>query len=157
MILLRVFIRTIANNKLVLPAQMKVTIKRKLNFNSAHRLFNPDWDEAKNLEVFGKCSYPNYHGHNYTLIVSLKGEIDKETGYVYDLGKLDKLVQREICDKFDHKNLNLDVEEFKSLNPTAENIAVIIWNKLNNFFEPQFELGVTLFETEKNSVEINGY
>ena len=108
----------------------KVTVHRKAHFNAAHRLFHPDWSDEKNFEVFGKCSNPNYHGHNYELIVSLTGEIDKQTGYVYDLGKLKDLIKVEVEDVLDHKNLNIEVEEFKNVNPTVENISVVIYNKL---------------------------
>lgn len=135
---------------------MQVTVCRKEHFNAAHRLFNPDWDEARNQEVFGKCNNPNYHGHNYELIVRLTGTIDPETGYVYDLKRLSDLIKREILDTFDHRNLNLDTEEFRHLNPTAENIAVVIWQKLRAHVEPQFLLSVTLYETERNFVEYHG-
>ncbi|CAL2085414.1 6-pyruvoyl trahydropterin synthase family protein [Tenacibaculum sp. 190524A02b] len=134
----------------------KVTVHRKAHFNAAHRLFNPNWSEEKNLEVFGKCSNPNYHGHNYELIVSLTGEIDKETGYVYDLGKLKELIKEEIEEAFDHKNLNVEVAEFKNLNPSAENIAVVIYNKLRVKIEKQFDLKVTLYETPRNYVSYSG-
>ncbi|MGB3774010.1 MAG: 6-carboxytetrahydropterin synthase [Leeuwenhoekiella sp.] len=135
---------------------MKVTVKRKAHFNAAHRLFRKEWDTAKNLEVFGKCSYPNYHGHNYELIVGVTGEIDKETGFVIDLKVLKDLIEEEIEDAFDHKNLNLDVPEFKDLNPTAENIAVVIYNKLKPRLNTSFELEVILYETPRNYVIYKG-
>lgn len=135
---------------------MKVTVCRKEHFNAAHRLHNPAWTEEENTTVFGLCNNPNYHGHNYELTVKLKGSVDPETGYVYDMKKLSTLVKEEVINRFDHKNLNLDVEEFKSLNPTAENIAVVIWNKLREKISPDYELAITLYETERNFVEYNG-
>ena len=105
---------------------MKVTVSRKAHFNAAHKLYRPDWTDEKNDEVFGKCANKNFHGHNYELIVSLTGEIDQETGYVYDLGKLKGIIKSEVKDYLDHKNLNLDIDDFKNLNPSAENIAVLI-------------------------------
>lgn len=135
---------------------MKVTVSRRAHFNAAHRLFNPAWSDEKNAEVFGKCSYPNYHGHNYKLIVSIHGEINPETGYVYDLGKLKSIIENEIEERFDHKNLNLDTVEFRNLNPTAENIAVVIWNLLRPKIESSYLLKVELFETDRNSVEYSG-
>jgi len=109
---------------------MKVAVFRKEHFNAAHRLFNPAWTDEKNDAVFGKCNNPNYHGHNYELIVQLKGEVNPETGYVYDMKVLSDLIKEQVLSKFDHKNLNLDTEEFKSLIPSAENIAVVIWKIL---------------------------
>ena len=135
---------------------MQVTVCRKEHFNAAHRLFNPAWDEARNQQVFDKCNNPNYHGHNYDLVVRLTGAIDPETGYVYDLKRLSDLIKREILDIFDHRNLNLDTEEFRHLNPTAENIAVVIWQKLRAHIEPHLLLSVTLYETERNFVEFHG-
>ena len=135
---------------------MQVTVCRKEHFNAAHRLFNPAWDEARNQQVFDKCNNPNYHGHNYELIVRLTGAIDPETGYVYDLKRLSDLIKREILDTFDHRNLNLDTEEFRHLNPTAENIAVVIWQKLRAHVESHLLLSVTLYETERNFVEYHG-
>lgn len=134
----------------------RVTAYRKAHFNAAHRLFRSDWSDEKNLEVFGKCSNPNYHGHNYELIVAVTGEIDAETGYVYDLGKLKRLIRSEIEDAFDHKNLNVEVEEFKTLNPTAENICVVTYNKLRNFIPESLELEITLYETPRNFVRYSG-
>ncbi|MHA6249712.1 6-pyruvoyl trahydropterin synthase family protein [Pontibacter sp. CAU 1760] len=135
---------------------MKVNICRKEHFNAAHRLHNPAWTAEKNSAVFGLCNNPNFHGHNYALYVKLNGTVDPETGYVYDLKKLSDLIKEEILNKFDHKNLNLDTEEFKSLNPTAENIAVVIWNRLRDKISPEYELAVTLYETERNFVEYYG-
>ena len=134
----------------------KITVHRKAHFNAAHRLFNPNWSDEKNFEVFGKCSNPNYHGHNYELIVSLTGEIDKETGYVYDLGKLKDLIKIKVEDVLDHKNLNLEVEEFKNVNPTAENISVVIYNKLRVSIPEHLDLEVTLYETPRNYVTYRG-
>jgi 6-pyruvoyltetrahydropterin/6-carboxytetrahydropterin synthase len=131
----------------------KTSIYRKEHFNAAHRLYNPEWDDTKNLEVFGKCSYPNYHGHNYELIIKLTGYPDKKTGYVYDLKKLSDMIKAHVVHKFDHKNLNLDTEEFKDRNPTAENIARVIYDSLRRRIEDEFELKVRLYETERNFVE----
>ena len=135
---------------------MKVTVSRKAHFNAAHKLFRPDWSDAKNKEVFGKCANENYHGHNYELIVSLTGEISKETGYVYDLGKLKNIIKKEVEDYLDHKNLNLDIDDFKSSNPSAENIAVLIYNRLIPHFDDNYKLKITLYETPRNFVEYSG-
>ena len=135
---------------------MRVKVSRKAHFNAAHRLHNPDWDDATNKKVFGKCNNPNYHGHNYDLIVSVNGSIDPATGYVIDMKSLKDLIKQEIEDAFDHKNLNLDVAEFSTLNPTAENIAVVIWNKLRPHIVPENELEVILFETPRNFVTYTG-
>lgn len=135
---------------------MPVTVCRKEHFNAAHRLYNPGWEDQRNNEVFGKCNNPHYHGHNYELIVRLTGDIDPDTGYVYDMKRLSDLIKREILDTFDHRNLNLDTEEFRHLNPTAENIAVVIWNRLRPHLAPQLALSVTLYETERNFVEYHG-
>lgn len=135
---------------------MKVTVSRKAQFNAAHRLFNPSWSDEKNDAVFGKCNNPNYHGHNYALTVSVRGEIDPETGYVIDLKDLKTLIHEHVEKPFDHRNLNLDTEEFKNLNPTAENIAVVIWNKLRPHLKDELELKVVLHETERNFVEYEG-
>jgi 6-pyruvoyltetrahydropterin/6-carboxytetrahydropterin synthase len=134
----------------------KVTVNRKAHFNAAHRLYRKDWSDAKNFEVFNKCSNPNFHGHNYELIVSLTGEINKETGYVFDLGILKDLIQSEIEESFDHKNLNIEVEEFKELNPTAENISVVIYNKLRKHLPTHLDLKITLYETPRNFVSYSG-
>lgn len=135
---------------------MKVSVIRKAHFNAAHRLHNPDWSDEKNQEVFGVCNNPHYHGHNYNLEVMVKGEIDPETGYVIDTKKLAALIRSEIEDKFDHRNLNLDTVEFKDLNPTAEHIAIVIWEKLRAKIDDRYELGIRLFETDRNYVEYNG-
>lgn len=135
---------------------MRVKVNRKAHFNAAHRLFREEWDDARNERVFGKCSNPNYHGHNYELVVSVTGEIDAETGFVMDLKLLKDLIWQEIEVPFDHKNLNLEVEEFKTLNPTAENIAVVIYNRLKKNLKPQLELEVTLYETPRNFVSYSG-
>lgn len=132
---------------------MKVAVIRKENFNAAHRLHNPVWSEEKNQEVFGKCNNPNFHGHNYDLYVKLVGKPDPETGYVFDMKVLSDLIREKIIRKFDHKNLNQDTDEFRKLNPTAENIAVVIWNILRKEIDPSLELKVTLYETERNIVE----
>ena len=131
----------------------KVSVFRKEHFNAAHRLFNPDWTDEKNHEVFGLCNNPNFHGHNYELIVQISGTIDPETGYVIDMKYVSDVVQSEIIKKFDHKNLNLDVPEFARLNPSAENIAVVIYQKLRKVFKPELDLKIRLYETERNFVE----
>ncbi len=132
---------------------MKVAVIRKEHFNAAHRLHNPDWTAEKNRDVFGKCNNPHYHGHNYELLVKLTGEPDPETGYVFDMKVLSDLIKENVLDKFDHRNLNLDTDEFKSVNPTAENIAVVIWNILREKIDPQYDIKITLYETERNIVE----
>jgi 6-pyruvoyltetrahydropterin/6-carboxytetrahydropterin synthase len=132
---------------------MKIKVSRKEHFNAAHRLFNPAWSDEKNLEMFGKCSYPNYHGHNYEIIVTITGEPDLNTGYVYDLKVLSDLIKENVLNKFDHKNLNLDTEYFKDLNPTAENIVVVIWKILRDKIDRTLDLKITLYETERNFVE----
>jgi 6-pyruvoyltetrahydropterin/6-carboxytetrahydropterin synthase len=135
---------------------MQVTVCRTEHFNAAHRLHNPAWSAEQNQQVFGKCNNPNYHGHNYELTVRLTGPIDPDTGYVYDMKNLSKLVKREILDTFDHRNLNLDTEDFRALNPTAENIAIVIWQRLRPHLAPHLALSVTLYETDRNSVEYHG-
>ncbi|WP_299704421.1 6-carboxytetrahydropterin synthase [uncultured Pontibacter sp.] len=135
---------------------MKVTICRKEHFNAAHRLHNPAWSDKQNAAVFGLCNNPNYHGHNYQLIVKLTGQVNEDTGYVYDMKKLSTLVKQEVIDRFDHKNLNLDTEAFRQLNPTAENIATVIWELLREKISKDYDLAVTLYETERNFVEYNG-
>jgi 6-pyruvoyltetrahydropterin/6-carboxytetrahydropterin synthase len=132
---------------------MKVKVSRKEHFNAAHRLYNPDWTDEQNDKIFGKCNNPNFHGHNYELIVSLVGEIDPATGYVYDLKELSDIIKENVLLKLDHKNLNLDTEYFHSLNPTAENIVLVIWRILRQKIDPKFELKITLYETERNFVE----
>lgn len=131
----------------------KVAVFRKESFNAAHRLFNPGWDQATNDRVFGKCAFPNYHGHNYDLVVKVVGVPDPATGSVMDMKILSDLVQREIVERFDHRNLNLDTVEFRNLNPTAENIAVVIYNLLRPHIGPELELQVRLYETPRNFVE----
>lgn len=129
---------------------------RRETFNAAHRLFNPEWSDEKNLEVFGKCSNPNFHGHNYVLETCIEGPILQETGYVIDLKKLKTVIRDEVCERFDHKNLNLDCIEFQNLKPSAENIAVVIWNLLRPHIESDLKLSVKLWETENNVVEYDG-
>jgi len=131
----------------------KVAVYRKEHFNAAHRLNNPEWNAERNIEVFGKCNNPNYHGHNYELIVKVVGIPDPQTGFVIDLGVLSKLIEENVLDRFDHKNLNLDCEEFKNLNPTAENITVVIYNILREKLDDSLEMQVRLYETERNFVE----
>lgn len=135
---------------------MKVSVFRKERFNSAHRLFNPEWNEEENNEIFGLCNNPNYHGHNYDLIVKVTGEINPETGYVIDIKILKDLIKNEVIERFDHKNLNLDTKEFKNLNPTVENIVVVIWNILREKLDKKYELHIRLYETERNFVEYEG-
>lgn len=135
---------------------MKVTVNRKSHFNAAHRLYNADWTDARNALVFGKCANPNYHGHNYELIVAVKGAVHPETGFVMDMKVLKHLIELEIEEKFDHKNLNEEVIEFKTLNPTAENIAVVIWNILRSKIDTKLELAITLYETPRNFVTYSG-
>lgn len=132
---------------------MKVSVFRKAHFNAAHRLHNPAWDEATNRKVFGKCNNPHFHGHNYELIVKVTGEIDPRTGYVIDMKVLKDLIEAQVLEKFDHKNLNIEVEEFKDLNPTAENIVVVIYNILRQHLDSKFDLTIRLYETERNFVE----
>ncbi len=135
----------------------KVSVFRKEHFNAAHRLHNPLWSAEKNKEVFGLCNNPNYHGHNYELIIQIIGTINTETGYVIDMKELSNLAQEEILSKFDHKNLNLDVPEFANLNPSAENIAVVIYQKLRPKIAAELELKIKLYETERNFVEFPAY
>lgn len=132
---------------------MKVSVYRKEHFNAAHRLFNQEWTKEKNDSIFGKCNNPNYHGHNYELTIKVSGEIDPDTGYVIDMKVLSDVIKTNVLSKFDHKNLNLDTEEFLTLNPTAENIAVVIWNILRAQLNEKYDLKVTLYETERNFVE----
>lgn len=135
---------------------MTVTVSRKAHFNAAHRLYRKDWSFEKNEAVFGKCNNPNYHGHNYELIVSVTGEIDPETGYVLDVKILADLIKEHIEEAFDHKNLNLDCSEFENLNPTAENIAVVIWQKLRPHIKNDLSLEIVLYETPRNFVTFRG-
>jgi 6-pyruvoyltetrahydropterin/6-carboxytetrahydropterin synthase len=132
---------------------MKVAVYRKEHFNAAHRLHHPQWTEEENYAVFGKCSFPNYHGHNYELVVRVTGEPDAQTGFVMDTKKLSNIVKASVLEKFDHKNLNLDTEEFKTLNPTAENIAIVIYHLLRPQIDVKNDLKVILYETERNFVE----
>lgn len=131
----------------------KVAVYRKEHFNAAHRLNNPKWDEATNDRIFGKCNNPSFHGHNYELIVKLTGMPDAETGYVYDMKLLSEVIRENILERFDHKNLNLDTAEFQHLNPTAENIAVVIYTILREKIDTKLDLQVRLYETERNFVE----
>jgi len=135
---------------------MKVTVCRKSHFNAAHRIWNPAWDDEKNREVFGLCSLPHYHGHNYDLVVKLTGEVDPETGYVFDMKRLKEIMDRHVIDRYDHRNLNLDVEEFRSVIPSAENIAIAIWNILRREIDRAYAIRVVLYETERNFVEFDG-
>ncbi len=135
---------------------MQVTVGRREHFNAAHRLYRPDWSDERNTAVFGVCANPNYHGHNYELEVRLTGEPDAETGYLIDLKELSRIIKAEILDRYDHRNLNMDTEEFRTLNPTAENIAVIVWRRLRAVLAPELRLHVTLFETPRNFVEYDG-
>ena len=131
----------------------KVAVFRKEHFNAAHRLFNPSWDNDRNNNVFGKCNNPNFHGHNYELVVKLVGEPDPATGYVMDMKALSDIIKENVLKKFDHKNLNLDTEYFKNLNPTAENICVVIYNILREIIDSRLQMQVRLYETERNFVE----
>jgi 6-pyruvoyltetrahydropterin/6-carboxytetrahydropterin synthase len=131
----------------------RVSVVRKEHFNAAHRLFNAGWDDAKNKKVFGKCNNPNYHGHNYEMEVKLTGEVDEETGFVMDVKELSDLIHELVLDRFDHKNLNLDVAEFRELNPTAENICIVIYDLLRSRLHEKYDLQIRLYETERNFVE----
>lgn len=135
---------------------MYISVFRKAHFNAAHRLHNIKWSEEKNKAVFGICNNPYYHGHNYELEVRLSGEVDAETGFLIDLKKLSDLIKEHIEDKFDHKNLNMELEEFKDLNPTVENIAYVIWQILRKQLDEKYELMVRLYETPRNYVEYDG-
>ena len=135
---------------------IRVTACRKSHFNAAHRLNNPSWNIEKNREFFGVCNNDNFHGHNYDLIVRVTGEINPHSGYVMDMKVLQDLIDEHIIARFDHKNLNLDTKEFKTLNPTVENIVVVIWNILREVISPDLELSITLYETERNFVEYKG-
>ena len=135
---------------------MSITVYRKAHFNAAHRLYKEEWSDAQNFEVFGKCSNPNYHGHNYELEVGISGDIDPETGFLIDLKILKNIIAEEIEAPFDHKNLNVEVPEFKSLNPTVENIAIVIWDKLRSRLDAKYGISVKLYETARNFVVYNG-
>jgi 6-pyruvoyltetrahydropterin/6-carboxytetrahydropterin synthase len=131
----------------------RVAVFRHEHFKGAHRLYNPKWNDGRNDDIFGKCNNPNFHGHNYELIVKVTGEPDPETGYVIDIKVLSDIINREIIDRFDHKNLNLDTKEFKELNPTAENIAVVCYDLLRPFIDKDKDLQIRLYETPRNYVE----
>lgn len=135
---------------------MSVTVFRQEHFNAAHRLNNPQWNEETNKQIFGKCNNANYHGHNYLLEVAVKGEIDPETGYVIDIKILSDIIREEVTERYDHKNLNLDIPEFKELNPTAENMVVVIWNRIRLRLNTKLSLSIRLYETERNYVEYSG-
>jgi 6-pyruvoyltetrahydropterin/6-carboxytetrahydropterin synthase len=133
-----------------------VTACRQAHFNATHRLHNPHWSDEKNEKVFGKCNNENYHGHNYNLVVKVTGPVDPDTGYVIDLKQLNELIREKVIERYDHRNLYLDVEDFKDLNPSAENIAIKIWYLLRDHIDPKFELEIELFETERNFVIFSG-
>ena len=135
---------------------MKLTVSRKAHFNAAHRLYNSKWSEDKNNQVFGKCNNPNFHGHNYELIVSVTGTVNSETGYVIDMTLLKQIIKQEVENNLDHKNLNLDVKEFESVNPTAENICIYIYNNIKTRLDPNLDLEITLYETPRNFVKYSG-
>jgi len=137
-------------------SKMKLSVFRKEHFNAAHRLHNPVWSDEKNRQVFGKCNNPRFHGHNYELVVEVKGDINPDTGYVVDLGWLSRLISERVLQDFDHRNLNEEVPEFSQLIPTAENMAVVIWNRLRPEIEENLELSITLYETERNFVRYPG-
>ena len=129
-----------------------ISVTRKEHFNCAHRLHNPNWSDELNTSFYGKCNNPNYHGHNYNLEVTITGALNEESGYLIDMKLLSDIIKEEILNPFDHKNLNLDVEDFKNLNPTAENMAIVMYNKLKNRLDNHFEIKIKLYETERNSV-----
>ena len=135
---------------------MSLTVYRKAHFNAAHRLYNPAWDEAKNAAVFGKCNNPHYHGHNYELVVGVTGNVDPETGFVISIEELKAVIKSEVEDAYDHKNLNLEVTDFANLIPTAENIAICIYNRLRPHIKSDLDLEVTLYETPRNYVTYSG-
>lgn len=135
---------------------MIVTVSRKAHFNAAHRLYRKEWNDEKNATVFGKCSNPNFHGHNYELIVSVTGKLNKQTGFVIDMKVLKDIIREEVEEAFDHKNLNVEVEEFKALNPTAENIAIVIYKKIKPRLDSLLDLEVVLYETPRNFVTYSG-
>ena len=135
---------------------MEITVSRKAHFNAAHRLYNKKWSEEQNSKVFGKCNYPNYHGHNYELIVSVTGKINPDTGYVIDMGELKRIIKIEIEERLDHKNLNLDVPYFSNVIPSAENICVFIYDILRSKIEDNLNLSIRLYETPRNFVEYSG-
>ena len=130
----------------------KVSVIRKEHFNAAHRLHNPNWSDEKNASFYGKCNNPNYHGHNYNLEVTITGELNLESGYLIDIKELSDIIKEEILNPFDHKNLNLDVEDFKNVIPTAENMSIVMYNKLRNRIDNNLEIKIKLYETERNAV-----
>lgn len=132
---------------------MRVSVYRKAHFNAAHRIYNPKWTDDKNLEIFGSCANPHYHGHNYEMEVKLTGEVDPETGYVYDLKHLKDIIKSEVEDRFDHKNLNVETEEFKTMIPTAEHICYVIYGLIRAKVAEQYDIQVRLYETPRNYVE----
>ncbi len=132
---------------------MKVAVYRRAHFNAAHKLSNADWSDEKNMEVFGICSSPNFHGHNYEIEVKVVGEVDPLTGMVINLKTLKYVIKEQIEDRFDHKNLNLDTREFADLNPTAENICIVIWQILSRHLDEKYDITVRLYETPRNFVE----
>jgi 6-pyruvoyl-tetrahydropterin synthase len=132
---------------------MKVSVYRKAHFNAAHRIYNPDWSDERNMEVFGSCANPHYHGHNYELEVKVTGEVNPETGYLIDLKDLKAIIKNEVEDRLDHKNLNEQVEEFKELIPTAEHIAYVIYHLIRNKLDEEYDLQIRLYETPRNFVE----
>ena len=138
---------------------MKISVFRKAHFNAAHRLYNPLWTDQKNLEFYGKCSNPNYHGHNYNLEVKVTGVVDPITGFLIDLSALSKIIEKHVEEKFDHKNINLEVDEFcnpangQHLNPSTENICIVIYNVLRNVLDTRYDIQVRLYESERNFVE----
>jgi len=135
---------------------MRLTAYRKAHFNAAHRLYRPDWSDEKNAQVFGKCNNPHFHGHNYEMEIGVSGEVDPETGYLIDLKILKDIIKSEVEDALDHKNLNEEVPEFKNLNPTAEHIAFVIYNKIKAKLDPKYDLEVKLYETPRNFVVYKG-
>lgn len=143
-------------SRIMSQVPIRVTVSRRATFSAAHRLHNPAWDDGRNQEVFGLCSNPHYHGHNYTLVASVKGPIDPATGYVMDMKVLASIIRQEVEEPFDHRNLNLDTDDFRNINPTAENIAVVIWRRLRPHIDGAMGLHVTLYETERNFVEYDG-
>ena len=132
---------------------MRISVFRKAHFNAAHRLYNPKWSDEKNEQVFGLCNNPNYHGHNYELEVKVTGEVDPETGYLIDLKTLKELIREHVEERFDHKNLKLDTEEFRELIPTAEHICYVIWHILRKQLDERYDLSIRLYETPRNYVE----
>ena len=135
---------------------MRITVSRKAHFNAAHRLHSPELSSSENLDVFGKCNNEYFHGHNYELVVSVTGEVDSKTGYLIDMKVLRDHIKNEVEEYLDHKNLNIQVAEFKTLNPTAEHIAYVIWNRLRVVLEKDLELSVRLYETPRNFVDYSG-